>query len=420
MKKCIPLLLALCLLLCGCLEQPTTSAEKPAPVTPTEYYTPYYADSALRSLQVDAVYSSDDYIRPGRLNNLYSGWAQGLYDTLGVSDLQLTQLPVPESRWVRMAFSTAAGEKEEIFTLYENNLVVATHPTKGERRCTAAGGTYEKVLAYLDGVTKEQSRYFSVLDEHTADDGYHAASYALCDAKGKTVVAKNTADTTAIVELVGEGMVRVTDPDGTRLYAPHKGQRSVLSTGPTDLSGDYFAVTDAAGVAVYATFGTKPLCRIYVAAAEGAAVQGVDFSADGTELHVLVRNAEGSFYDRTVTLQEEMDGSVMRLLGDWQAALIPATEKEEQVTGYNILKKLRHREKEQGYYFSGILTGHLMLGDADHFLCELGHWTTSEEGAREYVLVGYLLVPADLSAGYAVEMSDNELSWDTKDNWFKK
>lgn len=420
MKKCIPLLLALCLLLCGCLEQPAAPTEKPAPVTPTEYYAPYYADPALRSLQADVTYSSDAYVQVGRLNNLYGGWAQKLYEILNVSDLSLSQLPIPDTRWVRLSFSTAAGEKEEIFTLYENNLVVAAHPTKGERRCTAAGGTYEAVLAYLDGVAKEQSRYFSLSDEHTDDDGYHPASYALYNAKGKAVVSKETADTTAILELVGEGLVRVTDPDGTRLYAPHKGSRSVLSTGPTDLWENYLAVTDAAGVAVYTAFGTKPLCRIYVAAAEDAAVQGVDFSADGKELHVLVRNAEGSLYDRTVTLQEEMDGSVMRLLGDWRAVLTPATEKEEQVTGYNILKKLRTKEKELGYYFSGILTGHLMLEGEDHFLCELGHWIISEEGAREYALVGYLLVPADLSAGYAVEMTDNELSWDVKDNWFKK
>lgn len=419
MKKCIPWLLVLCLLLSGCLEQPTPSVEKPAPVTPTEYYAPYYADSALRSLQADVVYSSDAYVQVGRLNNLYGNGAQTLYDTLDVSNLSLSQLPVPDTRWVRLSFSTAAGEKEEIFTLYENNLVVAAHPTKGERRCVAAGGTYEAVLAYLDTVTKEQSRYFSVLDEHT-DDTYHPASYALYNAKGKAVVTKETADTTAILELVGEGLVRVTDPDGTRLYAPHKGSCSVLSTGPTDLWGDYLAVTDTAGVAVYTTFGSKPLCRIYVAAAEDAAVQGLDFSADGTELHVLVRNAEGSLYDRTVTLQEEMDGSVMRLLGDWRAVMTPATEKEEQITGYNILKKLRHKEQELGYYFSGILNGHLMLEGKDHFLCELGHWTTSEEGAREYVPVGYLLVPTDLSAGYAVEMTDNELSWDVKDDWFKQ
>ena len=197
MKKCIPLLLVLCLLLSGCLEQPTPSVEKPAAATPTEYYTPYYADSALRSLQADVVYSSDAYVQVGRLNNLYGDGAKTLYDTLDVSNLSLSQLPVPDTGWVRLSFSTAAGEKEEIFTLYENNLVVATHPTKGERRCVAAGGTYEAVLAYLDTVAKEQSRYFSVSDEHT-DDTYHPASYALYNAKGKAVVTKETADTTAI------------------------------------------------------------------------------------------------------------------------------------------------------------------------------------------------------------------------------
>ena len=420
MKKCIVLLLALCLLLGGCLEQPATQAEKPAPTPAAEQYAPYYTDAALRGLQADVTYSSDVYTPVGRLNNLYNGWAQGLYETLGVADLALSQLSVPDTRWVRMAFSTAAGEKEEVFTLYENNLVVAAHPTKGERRCVAAGGTYEAVLAYLDGVSTAQSRYFAVSAEHTAADGYHPASYTLFNATGTAVVTKETGDTIATVELVGEGLVRVTDPDGTRLYAPHQGKKSVLSTGPTDLSGDRLAVCDADGVAVYTLFGTKPLCRIYLAAAGGAAVQGLDFSADGSELHVLVQNASGSLYDRTVTVQEEMDGSERRMLGDWRSALTPATEKEEQITAYNILKKLRHREKEQGYFFSGILMGHLMLEGKDHFLCELGHWTTDEEGAKEYVFIGYLLVPADLSAGYAAELTEDELVWDTNDNWFKK
>ena len=127
MKKCIPLLLVLCLLLSGCLAQPTPSVEKPAPVTPTEYYTPYYTDSSLRGLQADVTYSSDAYVQVGRLNNLYGNGAQTLYDTLDVSHLSLSQLPIPDTGWVRLSFSTAAGEKEEIFTLYENNLVVATH-----------------------------------------------------------------------------------------------------------------------------------------------------------------------------------------------------------------------------------------------------------------------------------------------------
>ena len=140
MKKCIPLLLALCLLLCGCLEQPAAPAEKPAPATPTEYYVPYYADAALRGLQGDVTYSSDAYVQVGRLNNLYGGQAQSLYEALGADKLALSQLPVPDTRWVRLSFSTAAGQKEEIFTLYENNLVVAAHPTKGERHLRGGAG----------------------------------------------------------------------------------------------------------------------------------------------------------------------------------------------------------------------------------------------------------------------------------------
>lgn len=419
MKTYLPILAALCLLLSGCLAQPASPAEKPAADTPTVYYEPYYADAALRGLQADVTYSSDAYTRLGRLNNIYLGWAQGVYTALGVAELQITQLPAPDLRWVQVVFSTAAGEGVETFTLYENNLVVASHPTAGTRRCTAPGGTYEAVLAYLEDVAAAQSRYFSLSDEHTDDDGYHAASYALYNEKGKAVVSMKTAAETAIAEMVGEGIVRVTDPDGTRLYSPHEGKKSVLSAGPTDLAGDRLAVTDAYGVAVYSLFGQKALCRTYVAA--DATVQGLDFSADGESLHVLVRAANGALYDRTLSVQEEIDGSTLRIVGDWQGMLTTATEKEEQVAVYNVLKKLGHREKEQGYYFSGTLAGHLMVEEKDYLLCELGRWTTTEEGGvSEYVFVGYLLVPADLSAGYAVEMEEDELRWDTKDNWFKK
>ena len=116
-----------------------------------------------------------------------------------------------------------------------------------------------------------------------------------------------------------------------------------------------------------------------------------------------------------------INGSVCRVLGDWRSALTPATEKEEQVTGYAIIKKLRHREKALGYYFSGILTGHLSVEGTDYILCEIGHWITDEDGsAKQYEIESYLLVPTDLSAGYAVELDDNELCWDTEDDWFEQ
>ena len=165
-------------------------------------------------------YSSDAYTRLGRLNNTYLDWAQGVYDTLGVAKLERTQLAAPDLRFVCVAFSTAAGEGVETFTLYENNFVLAEHPKDGVRRCVTAPGTYEAVLAYLDGVAAAQGRYFSLSDEHTDEDGYHEASYTLYNEKGKAVVRKKTAADTAIVEMVGEELVRVTDPDGTRVYAP--------------------------------------------------------------------------------------------------------------------------------------------------------------------------------------------------------
>ena len=67
------------------------------------------------------------------------------------------------------------------------------------------------------------------------------------------------------------------------------------------------------------------------------------------------------------------------------------------------------------------MAGHLQVGDIDYFLCELGHWATDENGAvSHYELVTYLMVPADLRAGYVAIPEDNELSWDTQNDWFKK
>ncbi len=426
MKKCIWLWLALCLLLGGCDAIAPTAvkvAKPPAPEPPAEYYAPYYPDPSLRQFRADVTYRSDSYPLLGRLNNLYGGWAQGLYETLTAADLSLTTLSAPDLQWIRMAFSVGEGQQTEIFTLYENNLVVTEHPTAGKRNCTAPAGTYTAVLTYLDAVRQEQSRYFTLSPEHNDDEGYHEAAYTLYNAKGKAVVSKQTADLTATVEMVGEGLVRVTDSEGTRLYEPHTGRKSVVSAGPTDLWGDRLAVSDGQGVYVHTLFGTTPLCRIYVASTpeNPTPVQGVSFADDGESLHVVVRNAAGTLYDRTLSVEEEIDGGVMRMLGDWRQGLTPVTELEEQTVAYNILKKLRHKEAEWGFLLSGTLLGHLPVGQTDYLLCELGHWLTNEDGTvSHYEVVGHVMVPSGLYAAYATALTDNELSWDTADNWFKK
>ena len=79
-------------------------------------------------------------------------------------------------------------------------------------------------------------------------------------------------------------------------------------------------------------------------------------------------------------VQMTTDGSVTRLTGEWRERLTPATEKEEQVVAYDILKKLRHKEKELGFLFSGTLLGHLQMDETDYLLCEIGHWTTDASG----------------------------------------
>lgn len=107
-------------------------------------------------------------------------------------------------------------------------------------------------------------------------------------------------------------------------------------------------------------------------------------------------------------------------LGEWRSLLTPATEKEEQVTAYDILKKLRHKEAELGFLFSGTLLGHLQVGDTDYLLCEIGHWLTDEQGGvSEYEVVTCLMVPADLSAAYEAVAEENALYWDTAKNWFR-
>lgn len=423
MKPYFIVALALCLLLSGCGPQPAAPTEQSAATVPTETYTPYHMDAAARGLQVDVTYRSDAYPLLGRLNNRYGGQAQALYDTLGVSQLKLSQLPVPNGAWVRMAFSTVGGTGEETFTLYDNNLVVTHHPVKGERRCTAAPGTYERVLAYLEQVQTDQSRFVTYEAEGLGEDGYHTAGYVLYDKKGKVAHRVSTDTRLPTVELVGEGLVRVTVEDTTRLYDAATGRSITLPTTMVDVAGDRMAVAQGHEITVRRLFGTTPLCRLYVATTEDnpQPVQSLALSPEGDTLHVVVHNAAGTLYDRTVTVDREVEGSTLRILGDWREALTPATEKEGQTTAYTILKKLRHKEKELGFLFSGTLLGHLQVGKTEYLLCELGHWSADTQGGTtQYETVGYLMVPASLSAGYEAVLEDNEIAWDTAKNWFKK
>ena len=111
------------------------------------------------------------------------------------------------------------------------------------------------------------------------------------------------------------------------------------------------------------------------------------------------------------------EGTRRRITGDWRSLLTPATEKEEQIDGYAILKKLRGKEKEYGYVFSATLTGRLTVEGAEYYLCELGHWITDPDGVRRYEVVRHLMVPTDRSAGYAADIT-GDMTWDTADNWF--
>ena len=413
----------LCLLLSGCkldIPVPTSAPSRaqyvPDPEEPAVNYVPYYADPSLRSLQADVTYRAESTPAIGRLNNLYGGWAQGLYELLQPAGLTISRLSAPELGWIRIAFSSETGGQTEVFTLYENNLVVTEHPTAGKRSCTAPAGTYAAVQAHLSDLQQQQSRYVTVTRSRT-ESGYTLYK------NGKAADTVITGEKVPVVELVAEGLVRVTVADTTRLYNCTNGKNRTFSTSATDVMGEWVAAMEGDTVAVYPLFSTIPLCRIYIAVTEGipTPVQGVRFSADGNTLHILMRNAAGTRYDRTVEVQQEMEGSEKRLLGEWRDILTSATEKEEQTTLYSILKKLSHRESEKGYMFSGLLLGHLLIGKTDYLLCEIGHWVTGEDGSiSSYELLGYLMVPSDLSAGYAAILEDNELRWNTADNWFKK
>lgn len=424
MKKYIWLLAALCLLLSGCTPPPAAlSAATPPPTQPTEKYTPYFTDTDARLFYADVAYSSDAYPLLGRLNNVYNGQAAALHDTLAVTKLTLTEQSVPYARWVRVAFSKTGGQQQESFTIYENDFVVASHPTLKEVHCTAPSGTYKAVLGHLETVMTAQRAYFSLQAERINDDGYHAAGYTLYDENGKEADVVATGQETPILEMVGEDLVRVTAKDTTRLYHTATGQSRQWATTVTDVAGDRVAVAVGGEVTVQELFATSSQCRLYVAATEDNPnpVRSLSFSADGESLHIGVRNAVGTAYDYTAAVQEEIDGGTLRMLGDWQAVLTEATEKEEQQVAYNILKKLRHKESELGYTFSGVLKGHLQVGETDYLLCELGHWLTDEEGGvTEYETVAHLMVPSALYSGYLATIEDNEIRWDTANDWFKK
>ena len=111
------------------------------------------------------------------------------------------------------------------------------------------------------------------------------------------------------------------------------------------------------------------------------------------------------------------EGDCKRVTGDWRRWLTPVTEKAEQVDGYALLKNLRHKEKEYGYTFSAEMEGQVTVQGQEYYLCEIGHWVTTDTGST-YDFVQWLMVPTDLSAAYVAQVG-KELSWDTSDNWVK-
>ena len=155
MKKCIILLLALCLFLTACggdggetaPTTTTTTAGKPATI--------YYSDYAVRSMRLSVTSGTDELDRMWELNNLYQQQAYSVYQTLNVPSYQQSYLSAPTGTpWVKLKFRPHSdlNTQGETYTVYENDLVVVEHPATGEKTYTAAAGTYYQTVARLNAL----------------------------------------------------------------------------------------------------------------------------------------------------------------------------------------------------------------------------------------------------------------------------
>ena len=154
MKKCLYIVLCLCLLLTACGGVEDTSEPQKTTAAP-DPFDPFYSDYGVRSMRVRVVSGTDELDRMVDINNLYDHQALSLYQTLNTAAYRESYLSAPGGTpWVRMTFRphselNAAGET---YTLYENDLVVVEHPTTGEQAYTAAPGTYYQTVTRLNAL----------------------------------------------------------------------------------------------------------------------------------------------------------------------------------------------------------------------------------------------------------------------------
>lgn len=414
MKKCIALLAALCLLLTACgggggetaPTTTTTTAGKPAST--------YYSDYAVRSMRLSVTSGTDELDRMWNLNNLYQQQAFSVYQTLNVASYRQSYLSAdPGTPWVRLKFRPHSdlNPEGEVYTLYENDLVVVEHPAIGEKTYTAAAGTYYQTVARLNAIRQEQVRYVTLKSYDTTDA---AAGYTVHYANGKSQFHATGTDL-PLVDMVGDGVVRVEFRQNFTFYNTKTGKESTVSGLCTDVTGDTLALATRDGIELYPLFSRTVSARVYAAQ---DAVCGLSFTEDGSGLHVICTRGEtDAVWDRTIPLAE-LNGSVCFYLGGWQSAP-DATEKEQQTIGYSLLKKLRHKEQALGHTLSSLPEKKMTVNGKIYYLTEIGYWE-KVEGKMTYTEVAHLMVNEAVTAAYEATPSDNELVWDTAKNWMKK
>lgn len=408
MKKAIPILLALCLLLSGCT---ATDGGETTPTQPPEPYTVHYADYTQRSMTATVVSYAEELGYMGRLNNLYENQAAILYEKLNAGEYRRSYLEVPTGvPYVQITFRPHSDEGAEVFTLYENDLVQAGHTSGRQRLHTAAAGTYYQVLTYLKAVRKEQNKLVTL----QGFDGENQKAGYTIHYSGKEKFVAADLDTTT-VDVVGESLVRVQTPDTCTFYQVEKQKETRLNALMTDLAGECVAAADRAGVTLYPLFSTKAVARVYVAApAEDTdPIRGLSFTEDGEKLHLVSQNIAGTVQDFTLTVSSLTKDKQRYLLGEWQEAGGYVSEATAQSIGYKTLKKLRGKEKEWGHVFSSLPTASYVLDGVTYYLIEIGYWS---EG--QYTKVTDLMVNKNLSAGYQAILGENQLTWDTANDWF--